>query len=129
MKKKLERLSEIRTSINELYKEKSRLEDEIITHVIDNKLDKENIMLDDKMRMALVWVVDKRIDYDKLQKDYPDVYELGIVPTFSATQALNGIDRDLFNKILRDCTTVRPHYKAKYKSTKKTRKGGINNAG
>lgn len=121
MKEELKRLTEIRIEVKRLYGEKNRLETSVIDEVVKNGSEKI-MMLNETEVLELVWVFDKRIDYDRLKLLYPEIYALGLETTFSANKALKSMDKKLFNLILNDCTTIDPHYKVKYKSNKKGKK-------
>ena len=111
MKQKLKRLQEIKANVRLEYAEINSLEKEIIKEMVetDNKI----IDLDKATQATLVWVVDKEIDYDKLVKLYPDIYKLGLKPTFSTNQALNSVSPNLLNKIIKDCTKTTAQYSLK----------------
>ena len=112
--KKIIRLGEIRKEISKLYAEKSALESEVVDIVLELGEQKSSIQVEDYIA-NLLWVYEKKIDYEKLKEKYPDVYELGLITEFSAKQALKGIDRNLFNKILNDCIIARGKYEVKVK--------------
>lgn len=117
MEKEIARLNEIREEIKKLYSEKKVLETKIVETLIVNK--EKVITFNQNEIITLSWVFDKKIDYEKLKTKYPDVYTLGIVPSFSAKQALLSLDSKTFNKILKDCTTSNPHYILKTKGNNK----------
>lgn len=118
MKEELKRLSEIRIEVKRLYGEKNRLETSVIDKVVESG--SEKIMALNKNEvLELVWVFDKRIDYERLKLLYPEIYALGLETTFSANKALKSMDKKLFNLILNDCTTINPHYKVKYNKRRK----------
>jgi hypothetical protein len=110
----LKRLAEIRQEITALYKEKYTLEQSLIDKMVASK-EKTAELDDGTYRYTLVWVYDKKIDYERFQRLYPDVYQLGLQTTFSMNTALRAIDSGLLEAIIKDCTTVNPHYKIKGK--------------
>ena len=116
--KKIERLEEIRKSINNLYQEKSEIEKDIIKELVE--LGDKSIPLNDNQNLTLLWIYEKKIDYERLKEKYPNVYKLGLMTTFSSNQALRSMDKNLWEKILQDCLTVNPHYELR--KTKKKRK-------
>ena len=111
MKQKLDRLQEIKANIRLEYAEMDLLKKAIVKEMVetDNKI----IDLDKSNQATLVWAVDKEIDYNKLMKLYPDIYKLGLRPTFSTKQALNSVSPKLLNKIIKDCTKQSSKYKLK----------------
>lgn len=118
MKDKLLRLDEVRKEITKLYTEKIGLENEIGEYVKEHGED-WYIDLDEKYIVNVKEYVEKEIDYEMLKEKYPDVYEMGLMTTFSLKTALNAIDYKLFNEILRDCSTI----KKKYKVSKERKNG------
>ena len=111
MKQKLDRLQEIKANIRLEYAEMDTLKKEIVKEMVetDNKI----VGLNNNNQATLVWIVEKNIDYIKLMELYPDIYKLGIKPTFSTKQALNSISPNLLNKIIKDCTKTTKEYKLK----------------
>ena len=111
MNRKLNRLLEIKANVRSEYAEMNTLKKEIIEEMVvsGNKV----VDYDPITQAALVWVIEKEINYEKLMKWYPDVYRLGLKPTFSTTQALNSISKDLLNKIIKDCTEIDQKYNLK----------------
>ena len=111
MKQKLDRVQEIKSNIRLEYAEMSVLKKDIVKEMVetDNKI----VDIDKGSQATLVWVVEKNIDYDKLMKLYPDIYKLGIKPTFSTKQALNSVSPNLLNKIIKDCTKTTAQYNLK----------------
>ena len=76
----------------------------------------KSIDISEDEHMDLVWAFDKRIDYDRLKKDHPIIYEIGLQTTWSKTQALNAIDNKmLLETVLGDYTTLNGEYKVKNK--------------
>lgn len=112
MEKKLEKYEQNRLKINEIYREQNKLEKDIIKHFLDNKEKFSEIELDKHM-MTLKWIYDKHIDYEKLEKLYPDIYVLGLETTFSKTRLLKVMDRKEAEIVLRECTYNSSHYKIK----------------
>ena len=122
MKKELERLTELRKQLRDIYAEKSELEKAIVAYAVGNDLQKGEMELNDQEVITFAWVFDKKIDYEKLMEQYPDIYELGLKTTFSASQAMLAMDKKLLRKILDDCSVSNPHYEAKVVKKKKRRK-------
>lgn len=116
MKDTLKRLGEIRKSIKALYQEKSELESELIKGLLEKG--EKSVMIAENEHLDLVWVFDKKIDYDKLKASYPDIYELGLITSFSSKQALLSMDKELWGAVLRDCLTLDPHYEIKKRKKK-----------
>ncbi len=111
LSKKLERINEIRQEINKLYAELNPLKQEVIKHMVENDMQKEVVKLSETHIATLKWTIEKKIDYEKLQRCYPDVYKMGLKPVFSSTQALNSVSSKLLNKILKDCYNTNMGYK------------------
>ena len=111
MKQNLNRLQEIKANIRSEYAEMDILKKDIVKEMVetDNKI----VGLDKNTQATLVWMVEKKLDYDRLMKLYPDIYKFGLRPTFSKTQALNSVSPKLLNKILKDCTKTKAEYKLK----------------
>jgi predicted phage-related endonuclease len=114
----LKRLGEIRKSIKALYQEKSELESELIKGLLEKG--EKSVMITENEHLDLVWVFDKKIDYDRLKANYPDIYELGLITSFSSKQALLSMDKELWDAVLRDCLTLDPHYEVKKRKKKGT---------
>jgi predicted phage-related endonuclease len=112
----LKELGKIQKDINKLYARKKDLEKKVIDKMVENK--ENGTKYAENEVYTLVWVFDKKIDYEKMKSMYPDVYMLGLQTSFSATKALKSMDSRLFNAILRDCTTVEPHYELKKEKSK-----------
>lgn len=115
---KLERLSEIRAQVSELYKEKSRLENEVIDELLSGEEKNREVALNDNDKMILVYTVEKKIDYERLRALYPKVYEMGLQTTFSMSKALMAVDNTFLRDIIKDCTIEDKGYVAKYEKTK-----------
>ena len=108
---KLDRISELNETIRKAYVELNSLKSEVVKEMVLN--DVKSIDLSDKEEITLKWVIEKEIDYERLQKLYPDVYLFGLRQTFSAKQALNCVKKDLLHKIIKDCVLINAEYKAK----------------
>jgi hypothetical protein len=111
MKQKLDRLQEIKANVRLEYAEMDILKKDIVKEMVET--DTKIIDLDKNTQATLVWIVEKDIDYDKLMKLYPDIYKLGLRPTFSTKQALNSVSPKLLNKIIKDCIKETKEYKLK----------------
>ncbi len=111
MKQKLEIIQSIKANIRLEYVVMNKLKKEIVKEMVETNT--KLIDLDKNTQATLVWVVDKEIDYDKLMKLYPDIYKLGLKPTFSTKQALNSVSPKLLNKIIKDCTKTTKEYNLK----------------
>ena len=109
--KKLNRLQEIKANIRLEYAEMDILKKEIVKEMVETR--NKFINFEVNTQAILVWVVEKDIDYIKLMKLYPDIYKLGIKPTFSTKQALNSVSPKLLNKIIKDCTKTTKEYNLK----------------
>lgn len=110
IKEKLDRLEEIRIEVNNLYAERNAMEKEIIQHFLDNKENFKEIELERHI-ITLKWLYEKEIDYEKLAELYPDIYVLGLLPTFSKKHLLKVIDKKQAELVLRECTYDTSHYK------------------
>ena len=111
MKQKLEIIQSIKANIRLEYVVMNKLKKEIVKEMVETNT--KLIDLDKNTQATLVWAVDKEIDYDKLMKLYPDIYKLGLKPTFSTKQALNSVSPKLLNKIIKDCTKTTKEYNLK----------------
>lgn len=107
IKDKLEGIQEHRSNIRKEYSGINKLEGDIIQLMIENDL--KQIELGDKL-YELMWIYDKKIDYDKLKELYPDIYELGLQSTFSKKLLYLTVDEEYADKIINECTTMSPHY-------------------
>lgn len=114
VKKKLDRLEDARQEINNLYIERQNIEKEIIPFMIENK-DKFKSFENEDYIFKLTWVFDKYIDYEKMKKQYPDIYMLGLTRTFSKNVLLKTVDNKTAAKILKDCTYDGSHYRVRDK--------------
>ena len=111
MQQKLNRLQEIKANVRNEYAEMNVLKKDIVKEMVESQ--NKIIDIDKSTQATLVWTVEKNIDYDKLMKLYPDIYKLGLKPTFSTKQALNSVSPTLLNKIIKDCTKETKEYKLK----------------
>lgn len=118
MKNKLKRLESIRNEINILYAEKQVLDKDVIQYFIDNKDKFSELELDDYI-VSLKWIYEKEIDYEKLEEMYPEIYILGLLPTFSKKQLLKVVDKEQARLILKECTYDTSHYKMVMKRKRK----------
>ncbi len=108
---KLHRLQEIKANVRSEYAEMDVLKKEIVKEMVESKT--KIVDIDKHLQATLVWVVEKDIDYEKLMRLYPDIYILGLKPTFSTKQALNSVSPNLLNKIIKDCTKQSAQYNLK----------------
>jgi predicted GTPase len=111
MKKNLNRLQEIKANIRLEYAEMDILKKDIVKEMVETDI--KVLDFGKTTQATLVWVVENKLDYDKLMKLYPDIYKLGLRPTFSTKQALNSVSPKLLNKIIKDCTKTSSKYKLK----------------
>lgn len=102
LEEKIRKIEEIKNDITKNYVKLDELKKEVIKEMLE--IEVKDFKLDDQLRATIVWIVNKSIDYNKLMEKYPDIYELGLKTTFSATQALNSVSLQLLNKVLKDCT-------------------------
>jgi len=111
MKDKLARLQALKLNVKKEYVEINALKKDIVKEMVET--DSKEIAYDQNTKATLEWVVEKAIDYEKLMKLYPDVYRLGLKPTFSTRQALHSISKELLNKVIKDCTKGSAQYNLK----------------
>jgi hypothetical protein len=113
LEEKLKQMQKIKEDIKKSYVELNRMKKEVVAEMVESG----NKTVDYKgdLHATLVWAVEKKIDYDKLQRDYEDVYVLGLRPSFSKEQALNSISSTLLNRVLKDCTITEMGYELKTK--------------
>jgi glutamate racemase len=109
----LKRIEQVQEEIKQKYIEIDHLKKAVVKEMLESG--NKDITLENGLHETLVWVVEKKIDYDKLQKQYEDIYILGLRPSFSRTQALNCISLPLLNKVLKDCTITEMGYQLKEK--------------
>ena len=95
----LKRILEIRNNIKGEYAELEQLKKKIVKEMVENGSKVVDIQ-DTDLQATLKWVVENEIDYDRLMTQYPDIYKLGIIPSFSKKQALNSVSPKLLKKIL-----------------------------
>jgi predicted phage-related endonuclease len=93
-----------------------RLKKDVVKEMVET--DHKDLELTEGLHATLVWVIEKKIDYDKLKSQYGNVYELGLRTTFSSDQALKSVSKSLLQKILKDCTIQDMGYKLKFKKGK-----------
>lgn len=116
--KKVEKLEELRKQVAKAYQEMADLKKEIVTDLIEAK--EKEVSLSDYQVYTLIWAYDKQLDIEMLKEKYLDVYELGLMTTFSTERALKTVPQDVLKSVIRDCTTISPRYVLKRK------KGGKN---
>jgi hypothetical protein len=110
------RLGEIRNEVGKLYVEKKAIEKRVLDHM--RETDIKETPIDERTKLTMAWAYDKRIDYERLETLYPDVYRLGLIATFSKNHAVMAMDGNTLNMILRDCTTADPHFVPRYEKRK-----------
>lgn len=115
--KKVERLEELRKQVAKAYQEMADLKKEIVNDLIEAK--EKEVALSEYQVYTLIWAYDKQLDIEMLKEKYQDVYELGLMTTFSTERALKSVPQDVLKSVIRDCTTISPRYILKRK------KGGI----
>lgn len=107
---KLNKIEELRNEVKNAYVEINKLEKEIIEEWLENK----DLKLEsDKNYYQMLWIYNKEIDYKKLEQEYPEIYILGLRPTFSKEHLFHSVDKDMANKILRKYTYDLSEYKLK----------------
>lgn len=112
---KLYRIRKIKNEIKSLYKEKYRLEQDVILAIEETPLDDlPSIFCEDssekerELAYEVVEVFSKKMDYDKLIKYYPQVYEWGIKTIFDFEKALRSFeDSKTFWRIIKECQIVK----------------------
>lgn len=123
LNKKLIELHHIREHIKATYQRLNELEKEIIDEIVADsefKSEYKSIDIDDKIHADLVWAFEKRIDYDRLKAEQPELWQQGLYTAFSPSQCLKGIShRALVETVLKDYTTLDGHYTIKTKEIKK----------
>ena len=107
---KLKEIQEHRANIRKEYSAINKLEGDIIQLMIENDL--KDIEVDNRI-YELMWVYDKKIDYELLEREYPEIYRLGLYTSFSKKLLYNSIDKSKADAIIRECTTLAPHYELK----------------
>ncbi len=116
LKEKIDELLVLKEKVKQSYTRMNTLEKEIVEEMKESGF--KSVSLSDEEKIVLTQVFEKEIDYDKMLRDYPDVYELGLKTTFSRTQALNSCSATLLNKIIKDCSKITSNYKIKVKKGK-----------
>ena len=116
LEEKLREIQVIKNEITRLYTKLNPLKKEVVKEMVDTEI--KALTLDKDLHATLVWVVEKKIDYDRLMRLYGDIYLLGLKTTFSKTQALNSVSSSLLNKILKDCTKTKMGYELKIRKEK-----------
>ncbi|MDD5293405.1 MAG: hypothetical protein PHW40_03725 [Candidatus Izemoplasmatales bacterium] len=116
----MRRLGEIRNEVGKLYIEKKAIENRVLEYM--RETDIKETPIDERTKLTMAWAYDKRIDYERLEELYPDVYRMGLIATFSKTHALMAVDGNLLNMILRDCTTANPRFVPRYEKRKQKKK-------
>lgn len=109
---KLERLEHLRNQVKDIYVEINELEKEVKEIWLN---DKSLVLESDNYAYNMLWVHSKEIDYNKLEKLYPEIYILGLRPTFSKEHLFHSIDKNLANKVLRECLIDTSEYKLERK--------------
>jgi len=52
---------------------------------------------------VLKTMFEKQIDYDKLKKQYPEIYKQGLMTNFSISRALKSVDKKLLFEVIDNC--------------------------
>lgn len=113
---KLDRIEEIRNDIKNSYVELNKLEKEVIELWLENK----DLVLESKKHIyQMLWIYEKEIDYEELEKNYPEIYILGLRPSFSKEHLFHSVSVSVGNEILRNHTYDLSRYKLKRKGKNK----------
>lgn len=113
LEKKLKRLQQLKKEVAAKYKEINKLQNEVIDEML--KVKKKEVDLSKTLHATLAWCIEKKIDYDKLIKEYPDIYLFGLKPTFSRKQALNSVSEEVLSSVLKSCIVQEKNYSIKFK--------------
>jgi hypothetical protein len=68
--------------------------------------------------VVLKYYMEKVIDYNKLKLKYPEIYNYGLISTFSFKEASQFIDKTLAGQIIKDCIVRNPKFELHYKKKK-----------
>lgn len=115
-------MSELRQSIKDLYSQLNELEKEIVSELKKSGQEKgfQTLEISENEQADLVWAFEKRIDYDRLKKEHPKIYEMGLETRFNQRKALMSIESNaLLQTVLKDYTTIDGDYKIKISKIKK----------
>lgn len=122
IKENIQKMSELRQSIKDLYSELNALEKEIVSELKKSGKEKgfKTLEISESEQADLVWAFEKRIDYDRLKKEHPKIYEMGLETRFNQRKALMSIESNaLLQTVLKDYTTIDGDYKIKISKIKK----------
>lgn len=100
--------------IYKLYGELNVLENEFINRVRAKTIPKKNLSLNSDYDIVLKYYANRLIDYTKLERDYPEIYALGLISTFSVDELLKVIDKQTAFEIIRDVSIRNPKYVLRY---------------
>ena len=113
LEEKLKKIQSLKKEVTNKYIEINKIQKEVIEEMLDSKT--KSVEISKGLQAVLVSFIEKKIDYDKLTKDYPDIYVLGLKTTFSKKQALNCISSKVLESVLKDCIITEKSYDIKYK--------------
>lgn len=105
-------------AIHDLYGELYTLENEFINRIRAKTLPKENTPLNNDYDIVIKYYANRLIDYNRLKRDYPDMYALGLISTFSVDELLKTVDRETALAIIRDVSVRNPKYVLRYERGK-----------
>lgn len=112
-----ELIKEMSNKLNAIYKlygELYELEEEFIDRIRARTLPKEKTPLNADYDVIIKYYGNRLIDYNKLKRDYPEMYALGLVSTFSKDELLKTVDRKTALAIIRDVSIRNPKYALRY---------------
>ena len=112
LEKALERYDEIQRELSSLYVEREKLASNIIDLYLTDKEKYANLG-SEWFNYDFIFSNKHFIDYEKLERDYPHIYVLGLQPSFSKNVLLKSIDSKTANLILKECTYSDNKYKIK----------------
>lgn len=122
MKDKIDRYNHLSHEITKLYLERNELESDIVDEFLTDK-EKYSNLETDWYFINFAFKSKRIIDYEKMERDYPEIYMLGLRPTFSKDTLLNSLDKNITENIIKECTYLENKYKITRK--KKYKKKGV----
>ena len=122
MKDLIEKIAVEQDVIKKAYERLNELEKILIKNIIEQGKGSNVIPLeddDDKVTVTWQYYANRLIDYDKLKKNYPEIYKQGLVASFSFAEASKTMDVKMLRQVMKDCMVKAPNYKLKYERSNK----------
>lgn len=117
----LELTYNIKNHIFSLSKQLHDIERILVTKMRKNKQNKVYFDLkktNEKIVAQLEYYFNKIVDYEKMKREYPKVYQEGLISVFSSKEAVKTLSPKIVGAIIQECMIKTPMIKLKYHKLK-----------